>query len=86
MQAEHLTEGFEADARLGDKAYDTEASLQHTRKQGLEPIIPPTGNRSTLRDYASIGNRCGLLSRIHSCISRAGRRLPHAMPKRHLPF
>lgn len=50
-QAERLTEGFEADALLADKAYDTEAILHRAHSQGMEPVIPPKGNRRTLRAY-----------------------------------
>jgi transposase len=50
-QAERLTEGFEADVLLADKAYDTETILRRAARQGMEPIIPPKGNRRTLRTY-----------------------------------
>jgi transposase len=50
-QAEQLIDGFEADALLGDKAYDTEAIVTGAERRGMIPIIPPKKNRRTRRQY-----------------------------------
>ena len=50
-QAEKLTDGFEADALLGDKAYDTDGIVTGAERRGIMPVIPPKKNRSPLREY-----------------------------------
>jgi len=50
-QAEQLTDGFEADALLGDTAYDTEAIVNGADRRGMIPVIPPKNNRRTRRHY-----------------------------------
>ena len=50
-QADQLIDGFEAEARLGDKAYDTEAIVNEAERRGIAPIIPPKTNRRTPREY-----------------------------------
>lgn len=50
-QADKLTEGIAAKHLLADKGYDTNAILDLTKKAGMEPVIPPKGNRKELRDY-----------------------------------
>jgi len=48
-----LTDGFEAEALLGDKAYDTDAIVHEAAKRGIIPVIPPKKNRSPRREYES---------------------------------
>jgi transposase len=50
-QATSLTHGFEAQALLGDKAYDTDAILTEAARRHMVPIIPPKNNRHVLRPY-----------------------------------
>lgn len=51
-QAIKLLESMpEADAVIADKAYDSEASVQHVKAQQAQPIIPPRSNRAAPRDY-----------------------------------
>ncbi len=50
-QAEPLIAGFEAEALLGDKAYDTEAIVHEAERRDMAPIIPPKTNRRTPREY-----------------------------------
>lgn len=50
-QADPLTDGFQADMLLGDKAYDTDAILSGAEKRGITPVIPPKKSRRPLRAY-----------------------------------
>ena len=50
-QADQLTAGFDAEALLGDKAYDTEAIVTGAVSRGMTPVIPPKKNRRSLREY-----------------------------------
>jgi transposase len=36
---------------LADKGYDTDAILEQTKNQGMQPIIPPKKNRKIQREY-----------------------------------
>jgi transposase len=50
-QAGGLIEGLDADYLLADKAYDTDAILQHCEQQGIEPVIPAKRNRKVQREH-----------------------------------
>lgn len=42
---------MDADYLLADKAYDTEAILQHCDEHKMVAVIPPKRNRKVHRDY-----------------------------------
>lgn len=46
-----LIEGIDADSRLADKAYDTNAILTYCEAQSIEAVIPPKRNRKAPRSY-----------------------------------
>ncbi len=46
-----LIEGFQADALMADKAYDTDGILNYAHENGIDPVIPPKKNRKEKRDY-----------------------------------
>jgi transposase len=48
-----LIDGFEKEAEnlLADKAYDTDAIVDHLRSNEMEVVIPPKSNRKEQRDY-----------------------------------
>jgi transposase len=50
-QAANLTQGFEAEALLADKAYDTDAIVAEAQQRGMEVVIPPKSNRKNPRSY-----------------------------------
>ena len=46
-----LIQGIEAECLLADKAYDTNEIIATARELGMDPVIPPKGNRREQRDY-----------------------------------
>jgi putative transposase len=50
-RADHLIEGFKADAAIADKGYDADALLEKLQKQDCKTVIPPKKNRTIQRDY-----------------------------------
>ena len=50
-QALALIEGFEAEALLADRAYDTNAIIEKVLSQAMEPVIPAKKNRIDQRNY-----------------------------------
>ena len=49
--AGELIEGIEADYLLADRAYDTNAILDHCEQYCIEPVIPAKRNRKVLREH-----------------------------------
>jgi transposase len=49
--AEPLMEGFDAQAVMADRAYDTDAILAFLQGKGIKPVIPPRRHRKVQRDY-----------------------------------
>jgi transposase len=50
-QASALIEGYEPQALIADKGYDSDALLQAVTAKGIEAVIPPKKNRTQMRDY-----------------------------------
>ena len=50
-QAEALIDRIETEHLLKDQGYDTNAVLAAARERGMEPMIPPKGNRKVAREY-----------------------------------
>jgi transposase len=50
-QAQMLTESFDAEALIADKAYDTDAIIEVARDNNMEAVIPPKKNRKQTRPY-----------------------------------
>lgn len=48
-QAEKLIDKISAEFLLADKAYDTNAIVEHCETQGIKPVIPPIRNRKGKR-------------------------------------
>ena len=48
---EALIANIQAEALLGDKAYDTDAIIRTALEAGMQVIIPPKSNRKDQRDY-----------------------------------
>ena len=44
-------QGYEADAFIADKAYDSDAVVAAAKSQGAEAVIPPKKNRKVPREY-----------------------------------
>jgi transposase len=50
-QAIALINGIEAEYLLADRGYDTNAILEQSRRQGMNPVIPSKKNRREPREY-----------------------------------
>ena len=50
-QAEALIDGLLAEHVLADKAYDTNALLKYLTGRKMNPVIPPSRRRKTMRPY-----------------------------------
>lgn len=50
-QAGALIDGFETDAVLGDKGYDSNDLVEQIVEAGAAVVIPPRKNRTEPRDY-----------------------------------
>ncbi|NHO43118.1 transposase [Acetobacter fabarum] len=50
-QAHDLIEGFDPDAVIADKGYDTDHLRDAVEDAGGEPVIPPKSNRKTPKNY-----------------------------------
>jgi len=50
-QAVALIDGYQAQCLLADRGYDTDAVIAYSKKQGMEPVIPPKKNRKQPRNY-----------------------------------
>ena len=48
--AEPLLENADADALIGDKAFDADPLLNTLEQRGITPVIPPKANRKVKRD------------------------------------
>lgn len=46
-----MTQGFEADALLADKAYDTDTIVADAENRHMQPVIPPKKNRKNPRAH-----------------------------------
>jgi len=46
-----LIEGYEPQALIADKGYDSDALLQTVTAKGIEAVIPPKKNRIQVREY-----------------------------------
>ena len=51
IQAEALIDDITAERLLADRGYDTNAVLAAARARGVEPALPPKGNRKVAREY-----------------------------------
>lgn len=51
MQAASLLKGYQPDAVLADKGYDSDALIKTIEAKGAEAVIPPKSNRKEPRDY-----------------------------------
>jgi transposase len=51
QEAERMIDGFEAEALIADKGYDTQEVLDAAKARGMEVVIPPKKNRKDQRDY-----------------------------------
>ena len=49
--AKDLIKGFQAEAVLGDKAYDSDSFIEHIEQKEMEAVIPPRSCRKTQRQY-----------------------------------
>jgi len=49
--AAHLIEGYEAQALIADKGYDTDELIQAVTANGIKAVIPPKKNRLVPREY-----------------------------------
>lgn len=50
-QAEPLIDGFEPEAVIGDKGYDSDEVVNMVQGRGAEAVIPPKQNRKEPREY-----------------------------------
>lgn len=50
-QAAALIEGFEPQALIADKGYDSDALIKGVTAKGIEAVIPPKKNRKEQREY-----------------------------------
>lgn len=50
-QAGALIEGFEPQALIADKGYDSDALIKSVTARGIEAVIPPKKNRKEQREY-----------------------------------
>lgn len=50
-QASALIEGYEPQALLADKGYDSDALIKSVTARGIEAVIPPKKNRLVQREY-----------------------------------
>ncbi len=50
-QAAGLIEGFEPQALIADKGYDSDALIKGVTAKGIEAVIPPKKNRKEQREY-----------------------------------
>ena len=50
-QAEALLEGYDFEAALGDKGYDSKKLVDYIKSCGAEPVIPPRSNLKDQREY-----------------------------------
>lgn len=50
-QADNLIEGFEANALIADKGYDSVDLIQKVQAKGIQVVIPPRKNRIEQREY-----------------------------------
>ena len=50
-QAETLLEGYEFDAALADKGYDSKKLVDYIKSRGAEAVIPPRSNLKDQREY-----------------------------------
>jgi transposase len=50
-QAEALLEGYDCDAVLADKGYDSNKLVDSIEARGAEAVIPPRSNRTNPREY-----------------------------------
>ena len=48
--AEHLIDGADPGALLGDKAYDADSLIDTLNRRRITPVIPPKANRKVQRD------------------------------------
>ncbi len=51
QEAQELIDGFEADALIADKGYDTQGVLDAAKVRQMEVVIPPKKNRKDQRYY-----------------------------------
>jgi transposase len=49
--APRLIEGFDAEALLADRAYDTDSIIALAKAAGMQVVIPPKKNRKEQREY-----------------------------------
>ena len=49
--AEALIEGYEPQALIADKGYDSDALIKAPTAKGIEAVIPPKKNRTQMREY-----------------------------------
>jgi transposase len=50
-QAETLLEGYDYDAALADKGYDSQKFVDYIEARGAEAVIPPRSNRHDPREF-----------------------------------
>ena len=50
-QAEALLEGYDFEAAIADKGYDSEKLVERIKGQGAEAVIPPRSNRKESREF-----------------------------------
>lgn len=50
-QAEALLDGYDFDAALGDKGYDSKKLVDYIKSRGAEAVIPPRSNLKDQREY-----------------------------------
>ncbi len=50
-QAKMLLEGYEPQAFIGDKGYDSQPFLDELKERDIEIVVPPRKNRKEQRDY-----------------------------------
>jgi transposase len=50
-KAEDLLEGYEPEAVIADKGYDSDAVVNAIKAKGAQAVIPPRENRLEQRDY-----------------------------------
>jgi transposase len=58
-QAQALVDGLEGCAVVSDRAYDSDAFIQHVGRMGMEAVVPSRANRKEPRvlDAAAYGQR-----------------------------
>jgi transposase len=50
-EAESLLAGYEFDAAMGDKGYDSKKLVDYIKSRGAEAVIPPRSNLKDQREY-----------------------------------